>query len=269
LSKVIKSSFANAEEGAKTIAIRQVNHTIPFDSFELDVLNEDIIEGSDTNEIQNEVNAILQQAKEEAEQIVGQAVQEANLIKEQIEIDREQAFEEINHLREQAIQEGHAEGFHKGETDALNQYEGIIEEAQEVVHTSKRDYLEAIEKAEPIIIDLAIGISRKIIGQTIEENNEAWISLTKKAIEEVREYEEVKMYVHPNWYERTLYQKEELLSILSRSQELYIYPDSKISEFSCLIETPFGRVDASIDSQLEQVKIQLHEKLKEGSNERS
>ena len=58
-----------------------------------------------------------------------------------------------------------------------------------------------------------------------------------------------------------LSKKEELLSIFPQDTNLVIYPDSDLSEDSCLIESPSGRIDARIDTQLTEIKMNLIEFL--------
>lgn len=259
LSKVIKSPFAiTTKEQVKTIEIKPI--------FQQDFHSDIFPESENESEIEEKIDieSIVAEAKQEAERIVQQALDEAAAIRQEIEQKKTEALDEIVLLKEQAKQEGYEEGFHQGKLEAFAQYESIIDEAQKIVDLSKQDYLNTIEKSEPVIIDLAMAVSKKIIGDTINENADAWNIVLKKVIEEVREHEEVKIYVHPNWYERTLAQKEELQNLLHQSQELYIYPSASQDEHICIVETPLGRLDASIDSQLEEVKIQLHEKLREG-----
>ena len=43
--------------------------------------------------------------------------------------------------------------------------------------------------------------------------------------------------------------------------DFYIYPDDELEETSCIIESENGRIDASVDSQLEEIKIKLFEML--------
>lgn len=263
LSRIIKSPFAiTAKEEAKTIAIKQIIQ-------QPEPIVEDVIEEEVKEEPKVDIEAIINEARQEADMIIQKALDEASQIREQISQEKMQAEEEMALLKEQAKHEGYQEGFHQGEMAALAQYEAIINEAKGIVDLAKKDYIATIEKSEPVIIDLAMAVSEKIVNDAVSRDDEAWNTVVKKVIEEVREHDEVKLYVHPNHYERTLAQKEELLSILSQSQELYIYPNAAQGEHTCIVETPYGRIDATVSSQLEEVKQQLHEKLREGLNERS
>lgn len=261
LSKLIKSPYARTLHGkAKTIAIRQIVQ-------QPEPLENDLSQEKDLPKVNIDLEKMIQEAKKEAEMIVRQALNEANAIRNQIMQEKEQAEEEIALLKEQAKQEGYHEGFHQGELQAKEQYESLIKEAQAIIELAKSDYLAMIEKSEPVIIDLAMAVTTKIIGDCIDKNDEAWNNIVKKVITEVREHEEIKLYVHPNFYEQTLRQKEELQNLLVQGQELYIFPSVAVDEHTCIVETPYGRIDATLSSQLEEIKAKLHEKLREGLNE--
>lgn len=79
----------------------------------------------------------------------------------------------------------------------------------------------------------------------------------------MREQSEVKVYVHPFYYEMLVQQKDELRAVFNQPTDIFIYPDEQLTENGCVIETPFGRIDASVDTQLQQIKQQLLERLEE------
>ena len=81
----------------------------------------------------------------------------------------------------------------------------------------------------------------------------------------MRNFSETQIHVHPNQYEFLLSKKEEILSIFTQDTNLVIYPDSDLSEGSCLIESPTGRIDAGIDTQLTEIKNALIESLEGAS----
>lgn len=269
LSRVIKSPFALSKaEDKKMIGIKNI-----FSPLESSELNNKENETSTSIRYDEaaiaEAENLLASAKQDAEEIRKQALDEAELIRNQILNEKKKVEEETEYAKEQARKSGYDEGFQQGLKEGKQTYDISILEAQRIVDMAKKDYVETIERAEPIIVELAIAISEKIIGEALKENKECWGTLLEQVMMEVREQDVIKIYVHPIWYERTLQQKEEIENLLSHGQELYIYPDSKLQETACIVETPFGQIDASIDSQLSEMKVQLLEKLKEKANERS
>ena len=43
--------------------------------------------------------------------------------------------------------------------------------------------------------------------------------------------------------------------------EMYIYPDNDLAENACIIDTDGERIDASVDSQLHELKTKLFERF--------
>lgn len=259
LSKVIKSSYATSLE-SKTLSIKNV--TIERSNEEL--AGEKPVELLPTREDE------IQLALEEAEKIRQQAREEYEQLQHQLNEDVLSAQKNAEELFKQAEESGYNDGFQKGLQEGQKQYEAFISEARNIIDASKHDYYLRLEEAEPVIVQLAVKVAEKIISHSLATNNDQWLSIVKGVLNEVREQEQVKLYVHPNWFELTLSHKDELQLLLPNCENVYIYPDAHLEENGCFIETPFGRIDATVDSQLSEVKYALLEKLKElGGNESS
>lgn len=228
----------------------------------------------DSHEEELDLTQSHEHTTKKIEEELSMALEEANKIRTEAQMEYEKFHEKINEeavLHQQQAQElflqaeenGYNAGFQQGLQEGQKQYESFIQEAKTIVNTSRNDYLQKLEEAEPVIVQLAVKVAEKIISQTLETNSENWLSIVKAVINEVREQEQVKIYVHPNWFEYTLAHKEELKQLVPNCEQLYIYPDSHLNEHGCEIETPFGKIDASVTNQLAEIKYALLEKLKE------
>lgn len=250
LSKVIKSYWANsAGEEHKVISIKilqDVNREIE--------INDEIIVNSEENEL-------LSKAVEEAETIVKDATLKAQSIHEQITFEKESWEQEKNLLKEKAKSEGFSQGLIEGKEQCLKEYHEALQLANDVVNASKRDYQQQVASAERTILQLGIKVAEKILGEKLEESDDGFLSIVKRAIKEARDYREIQLHVSPTHYGFILSQKEELTSIIPKETDIYIYPDEDLSERDCIIESANGRIDASIDSQLEEIKHKLLELL--------
>ncbi|WP_157800861.1 flagellar assembly protein FliH [Bacillus solitudinis] len=263
MSNIIKSK--NAEKSlaeTKKIGIRKLFDENAF---------QDLTFGNETDkplvdeapQIEKLIQQELEDAKQQAKQIIAEAQEEAEIIKGQMDEKQNQLEQDIEIAINNSQQQGFNEGFEQGKQSGFEEYSNLITEAKTIVQRAEEDYLQVIEQAEPVILDLASTLCYRIIGKGLELDEELWNSMLHQVMLEVREHENVKIYVHPLWYERTLLQKDELQRMLSHTEKLYIYPDAGLEEQGCLIETKFGRIDATIDSQLRQLKTQLFEKLRE------
>ncbi|CAH0214360.1 Yop proteins translocation protein L [Peribacillus sp. Bi96] len=256
LSRIIKSQQAQHEKSKKiAIKVRQ------FDFIQ----NAD--EGKPLHHFQSD--DILNDAKQEAEVLLLDAKQKAQAIAAEIQQDREnwKNQEKVLYI-EQAQKEGYQQGVEDGIQKGYNKIAGDIAFAKEVVESAKKDYRQHIESSEIVILNLAVKVAEKIIGQQLDKDEGSFLSIVKKAIKEVRDHREVQVHIHPVQYQSILSHREELISIFPKDTELYIFPDDELEEDSCIIESETGKIDASVDSQLHEIKVKLTELL-EGDKDES
>jgi flagellar assembly protein FliH len=247
LSKLIKSAHAFQQEDAKkSILLQTIDFSPPSNVRE-------------NPELPVKAKVFLQQASEEAEMLVQKAKAEAKNIRINIEAERQQWNSELEMQKEEARQDGYLAGLNAGKEEGYMQYISYLEDAREIVQQSKEDYIGKILSAEETIVKLAVKLAEKLIFIEMEEHPEWFLELVKKAINEVREYPEIKIFVHPIHYGHVLKQKNELENMLMSKSDLFIFPDDALPEGSCQIESPFGKVDAGIDVQLQQLKQQMLE----------
>ena len=254
LSKLIKSQWSNPIPNEKKVISIKI-----FGTQENEMMVPSI------EEEQKNIQIILEEAKVEASQILNQAKKESDLLYEQINLEREAWSQEKALLKSVAHEEGYEEGKKIGEQKGYSEYQDLLQEARQVVQSARKDYQAYLETSEKTILDLATKIAKKIIGTKIEENNDYFCALVKRAIKEVKDFPEVQLHVHPIHYEELLSKKDELMTVFANVVNLFIYPDSDLSEDSCLIESSNGRIDASIDTQLSEIKMKLTELLESES----
>ena len=251
LSRIIKSYQAK-EQTEKEISIK----IRPFPTIELNQ-EEQALEMDHTP-----IYEQMEQAKLEAETIVNKAREQAQTILGEMQQAKNQwELDERPMYIEQAQKEGYQQGMEDGIQKGYSEMADILSHAKEIVALSKQDYEKQIESAEPVILELAIKVAEKIIGLELKETNDTFLSIVKRTIKQARDNREVQLHIHPIQYPFILSQKEELEAIFPKNTDFYIYPDEDLSENSCIIESENGRIDASIDSQLQEMKAKLIEFL--------
>lgn len=249
LSRLIKSQYTSTvSEEKKVISIRMLEATNRQDVPQVFTHTED------------ERRRILDDAEREASQIVSRAMDEAEQIRRQIHLEKQEWEQQKSMLAEESRQLGFEQGYQEGKNQGYADYRQTILFAQETVDASKRDYQNHIESSEKVILDLGVKIAGKILGEKLSAE-EGIISLVKRALKNSRDYKDIQLHVHPMHYQELLAQKEELIAIFPKDIDFYIYPDDELEETACIIESENGRIDASVDSQLEEIKIKLFEML--------
>lgn len=206
----------------------------------------------------------LRRQREDIEASRKQAEEELQQARKRISEEEENSKQRLEQAFADAKKAGWKEGYEEGKEEGRTAWEQAVEEARDVISSAKEEYHYYLEKAEPVILDLALAAANRIIYKSLEDEDGTWLEIVKNAVKEVKDHEEVAVYVPASRLEETKQQRQEMENLLAYSQELMIFPDSSLNENDCIIETPYGKVDASLDSQLQELKEQLEEKLKEG-----
>lgn len=264
LSKLIKSDYAKHPTSVeKTIKLR----TVERPALREKLANEQSeSEGLSKSELHyNKKLRAVQSENEKVASLKQEFQVEVDEWHSEKENEKKRIAEEAELMFNQSAEQGFNQGYQDGLEQGKQECSSFIAQAQDTVAQSKKDYHNKLNESTPVMLELAFTIARKIVGDTLTKDNSAWLTLVKEAVTEIREQEEVKIYIHPSWYETTLQQKKELQGIALHTRELLIFPDDSLNENDCLIETPYGQIDASVDSQLRELKRVLVEKLKEGA----
>ncbi|MCF3942434.1 flagellar assembly protein FliH [Oceanobacillus alkalisoli] len=203
------------------------------------------------------------QAKEELKQLEQQKAAMLANVQDEINRARENWKEEKAALMESAQEAGYEAGFQTGREASMKVYAAEIAEANRIVELVKMDYQKTLEQTEDVIIDIAIHTAEKILGEKLNEAPEKFLKIVRLALKEISDQSVVSIYLHPANYETVLMQKSELKRMLEKDTKLSLYINDELQEGSCLIEHPFGQIDASVDTQLEAIRNALKELVME------
>lgn len=205
--------------------------------------------------------AILKNARQEAARIVREAQARAQELTERTQKEKEAWEYEKAKLAKDAESAGFDQGLKEGRLQGQAEYEEKIQFARGVVETAELDYRRQVESSEKTVLLLSMEVAGKILGQKLQASGESFLPLVKAALKEARETREIQLHINPVHYGFMLSQREELIALFPKEVNLYIYPDEKLSESDCLIESAGGRIDAGVDTQLAEMKEKLLELL--------
>lgn len=219
-------------------------------------LKEEVQPEENKSEIWQQHEAIakkeLEHARKEKEKMLTDA-------REAIDAEKEKWQTERAHYVEQARIEGFSKGFAEGEEEGASQYQAAINNINMLIDQVRAEYDATIEKSEQAILELAIHAAEKIMKQTLSEDPGAFLHIVKAAIKELKDQSVISIHLHPENYQHVVEQKDELERILEHETRLSIYIKQEIARGGCVIEHPFGKIDAGIDTQLEEIRTVLHD----------
>lgn len=203
---------------------------------------------SSINELKTEIEELKQQKQYLMEQT-----------KKDIETDKKAWETEKQTYIEAAEKEGYDAGFKSGETAVLDEYKGLIDQANKIVQQTEVDYHKEMERNEEAVVQLAIHSAERIIHDTLDNQPDAFLNIVKGVLQELKESGRITIYLNPDNYQLVVAQKEELTELFEETKKISIYADKSFDEKSCIIEHPYGQIDASVDTQLEQIRSVLLE----------
>ena len=209
------------------------------------------------------VEGKIEFAEQELERLKAEQNELLTKTHEEITKERNNWEQEKEQLIEVTKKEGYEEGVVLGKEEGKSQYKTLLHQANSIIESAQKDYFSTIDRNEETIIDLAIHTAEKILQQKISDEPEAILGLVKAAIQDIKDKSKIMIYLHPENYQYVLNQKNELLRILDNEANLSIYINEKLTENACVIEHPYGQIDASIDTQLGQIRQILHELVME------
>jgi flagellar assembly protein FliH len=129
-----------------------------------------------SDQIKHACKKTLDEALIQADEIIKNAELKAKAI---IETATKEGHDKAQKIKEQA----RAKGYNKGITEGKSEYQELIKRVQQERQYVKKEYKKAISNLEKDAIKLIMEISRKLIGDTINENRESLIELIRQGLE--------------------------------------------------------------------------------------
>ncbi|TDL35044.1 flagellar assembly protein FliH [Jeotgalibacillus sp. S-D1] len=202
-------------------------------------------------------SAIIKSAKKNASAILEQAEMDKITIIKEIEDQKLSWENEKIELQKSAYESAFAEGYEDGREKAYADIHLLIEEARQIVSSSKATLENHLMQNEEVILKLSITAAEKILNQKLEEKPDNFLPIIHMGLKEAKEMKDINIHISPSQYLHVKEQEEDLYTIFPSTANVYLYPDEKLEPFQCFIESDKGRIDISVDAQLKELKNQL------------
>ena len=205
---------------------------------------------------QLQAELILNQAREEAEALLNQA--------------REQAQSEIEEIRAGARDEGYRDGYAQGIAKAMDD---AVRDREETAARMEQDVMAFLEKAslarEELIlqsrdelVELCLSIAEKVVRVSLKSSAEVIVRMIQTATERMRRQEWVHIYISGCDTRQVAKISPALTSTLGAlSQHIKVVPMEDDESGTCIVETPEEIVDASVSTQMSNIRDVLHDQL--------
>ncbi len=251
LSRIYRPGTGNEQLNIRTIEIRDLMPTLTDDQ------EHTVVPAMSMENILAERDALLAQAKQqianERQQFDGHCEQISAQLRQQ-----QQSWEEEKiHLQQSAYDEGFSQGMEDGRQKAFENMAEMIQVTNNTMAQSEQNAHAYLERQEGVILQLAIRSAQRILNETLEAQPEKFVSIIQRALKEVRESEFVKIYVSTSNYGLLTANRDELVAMFPPDMPFMIFIDDVLGDQECYIDTNHGRLVATIDEQLNELRKHL------------
>jgi len=126
--------------------------------------------------------------------------------------------------------------------------------AVEEVSRFRRGLLERYQRE---LLELALGVARKVIQQEIAEHPEHWLTMIREAVHRALDRETIRIRVGSVLHHYLVEHLPRLRALLEDVKELELVDDPALTETGCVIESRYGDLDLGIDSQMSAIRAAL------------
>lgn len=188
---------------------------------------------------------------EDAKEMYLKIIEEANSEAKRIVTD---AQGEAEKLLLAAREDGYREGFETGYSDSRNEAQSFINEAADIREFLDDRKSEIYKEVEEQVVKLVLDISKKVIGEEITQNREAILSLINQALQKCAFRKKLVLKVSPQDHGFILENKDRVCRLVEGISDIEIEADMSLEAGSCIVETPSGEINSSIDVQIREIE---------------
>ena len=171
------------------------------------------------------------------------------------------AQENITSIEQEAYEKGFAQGekdgFELGEKKAVKIIENIENLFNEMTNL-KHDILKQHEKE---IIDLIFAVAEKIVHHEVRSKESVIKNAICDALKLAVEKSKIVFNVNPDDFDYVEKLRPEIFNQNKGLKSIVVTSDPGVSRGGCYLETPYGNIDATIESKLEKIYQCLQESV--------
>lgn len=199
---------------------------------------------------QNGFSLSLDEVRAECDEMLDKANREA------LEI-REDALNEANSIKQSAKEEGFNEGYEEGKNQAFNEIEAERESFNKEKEELINSYNEMVKNIEERMVDVIANVYEHVFGENFFNKRDVMIYLINKALLVANTADKVVIHVSFDDYDMLMNRKAMIFDRTTFTEEPDIKPREDLLSGQAKIETPFGIMDCSIDTELRELSKTL------------
>ncbi len=150
--------------------------------------------------------------------------------------------------------EGFAEGFKAGESNAAKEFMPFITTTQNLIEELSKFRKQMFPKVEREMLEMIVGISKKILQVELENKENSIQDIIRLAVQSILDRETMTIKVHPTDKGYVDKYKPELKEQFQDVHNLKIEGHTSVPQGHCLIDSNFGTIHAGIETLHDQIE---------------
>ncbi len=195
---------------------------------------------------ENKALSIIKEAEREAEEIINKAEEDAAAIAEDAITKAKMLYD---NKRAEAQEEGYAQGFDAGQSEA----QVLIDEALMIKEEWVINRSQFISRMEHDIVELCSKTVANVINREIRDES-YMLDLIKKGIDHLTYTATLVVRVSEYDYDFVVANRSKILAMVDGVDAIEVKRDLSLDHTDCVIEADTGSLDVGIESQLTRVK---------------
>lgn len=185
----------------------------------------------------------------------GRECAEETVAKAKMEAERivREAKRHATFMEQQGYEKGYAQGEKDGREMGAKKLDTILDRINGVLKEILECRKEFVRLYEKQALDLICRIAEKVVRGRIEVDSDVVRGAILGALELAADRTEVTLKVNPEDIEYVKELRPEFFNQITDLKSISMETDPSVSKGGCVMETGFGHVDASVESQLEKI----------------
>jgi flagellar assembly protein FliH len=156
-------------------------------------------------------------------------------------------------LEREAFVKGYAQGEKAGIEAGAKRADAMLRRLGDTIEELAGLRRAILQQSERQLVQLALALARRIVRREIASDDEFLGAMARVALDRLGETGPATIRLHPDDYARTVTGRSDQWA----AAHVTVVADPAISRGGCLVESPFGFVDASVDAQFQELTAAL------------
>jgi len=169
--------------------------------------------------------------------------------------------EELDYRLKNSFEQGLTEGKNLAERGLFNVFKALRTSSEQIISLREK----ILRESEDELLHLIMLIARKIIIREISQDRTLLANFVHNAVAGLPENDEIIVRINPDDYALITSGHEEIMPNDPRQNKMSLKPDPGIMVGCCKVETSMGVVDATLDSQLDEIYRSMKEDRSEAA----